>query len=318
MKSHLDKEGRMNDAAHFEIPDDGLLRTPKKKALLLRAIRKYLELCEVDLSQPVLVLGGGQEDMEILTACGFRQIVLSNLRTAGVALDVEDIALPDNSYPTVFAHAVLHHCRCPQRAVGEMVRVSQRHTFFLEPNDSWALRTLVRLGYSFPYEIAAVAGNGYTRGGMRNGPIPNYIYRWTRDAVKDAVFAYHPERQFQVRAYPYWDFYVSEQDLLFRTESRVASLTKTIGPQTFIRLLHLAQSVLNVLPLSRAQGNKIFCAISKGDLQPWIENRDGNYGLKGRAESLKQFESDASCIEIPPSVLDVQTSSGEKEMQCEK
>src|ERR1700688_3704408 len=185
-----------------------------------------LEVCEVDLKEPVLVVGGGQEDTEILTACGFSQIVMSNLRTTGKALDVEDIGLPDDSYPVVFAHAVLHHCRCPQKAVGEMVRVSQKHTFFLEPNDSWALRTLVRFGYSFPYEIAAVAGNGYTRGGMRNGPIPNYIYRWTRETVKSAVFAYHPERQFQVRAHPYWDFYVSEQDLLFRTESRVASLTK--------------------------------------------------------------------------------------------
>jgi Methyltransferase domain len=195
-------------------------------------------------------------------------------------IDVEDIGLPDSSYSVVFAHAVLHHCRCPQKAVGEMVRVSQKHTFFLEPNDSWALRTLVRLGYSFPYELAAVAGNGYERGGMRNGPVPNYIYRWTKSTLKSSVFAYHPERQFQIRAHPYWDFYVGEQDLLLRTESRVASLAKKLGPASLIRLLHFAQAILNVTPFSRSQGNKIFCAISKGDLQPWIEIRDGQYGLR--------------------------------------
>ena len=168
-----------------------------------------------------------------------------------------------------------------------MVRVSQKHTFFLEPNDSWALRLLVSLGYSFPYELAAVAGNGYTRGGMRNGPVPNYIYRWTRRAVESSVFAYHPERQFQVRAHPYWDFYVAEQDLLFRTESRVASLAKKVGPGTFITLLRFTQRILNVLSPLRSQGNKIFCAISKGELQPWIEIRDGQYGLKRRSESSK-------------------------------
>jgi hypothetical protein len=273
----------MNEVNQLPVADDGLLHTPKEKHCLLKVIRRQLEACEVDLEQPVLVVGGSQEDMEILTACGFSRIVLSNLRTTGMALDVEEIALPDDSYPVVFAHAVLHHCRCPQKAVGEMVRVSQKHAFFLEPNNSWALRTLVRFGYSFPYELAAVAGNGYDRGGMRNGPIPNYIYRWMEESVRASVFAYHPERQFQVRAYPYWDFYVSEEDLLSRRESRVASLAQKLGPRLLITLLHFAQTILNVLPLSRSQGNKIFCAISKGQLQPWIEIRDGQYCLKRRS-----------------------------------
>src|ERR1700680_5149508 len=298
--------------------DSCVAPTPKNRSCLLTTLERHLELCQVDRSQPVLVVGGGQDDLEILKACGFKEIVLSNLNADEVAIDAENIALPDNSYPIVFAHAVLHHCRCPQKAVGEMVRVSQKHTFFLEPNDSWALRTLVRFGYSFPYEIAAVAGNGYTRGGMRNGPIPNYIYRWTRETVKSAVFAYHPERQFQVRAHPYWDFYVSEQDLLFRTESRVASLTKKLGPRSFITLLHFAQAILNVLPLSRSQGNKIFCAISKGELQPWIESRDGQYGLKRRSEGAGKLGSDAPDAELTPCLRTVQSGSLEKEMHREQ
>jgi hypothetical protein len=310
----LGEESQMNETIPLEVGDDGLLQTPKKKSCLLKVIRQYLEICEVDLNEPVLVLGGGQEDMEILTACGFTKIVMSNIRTAGMSLDVENIALPDDSYPVVFAHAVLHHCRCPQRAVGEMVRVSQKHAFFLEPNDSWALRTLVRLGYSFPYEIAAVAGNGYTRGGMRNGPVPNYIYRWTKETVKSSVFAYHPERQFQVRTHPYWDFYVAEQDLLFRTESRVASLAKKLGPRTFIRLLHFAQAILNVLPLSRSQGNKIFCGISKGELQPWIEIRDGQYGLRKRSESFGETESVAPVVNVATALPSIQPEDMEKDV----
>jgi SAM-dependent methyltransferase len=252
----------------------------KDKSCLLDVMDRCLRMWEVDRSLPVLVLGGGQEDQEILSACGFQEIVLSNLDSAGRALDAEDIALPDESYPIVFAHAVLHHCRCPHKAVGEMLRVAQQHVFFLEPNDSWALHLLVRARFSFPYELAAVAAQSYVRGGLRDGPIPNYIYRWTGHEVGKCAAAYHPERQIEVHAHPFWDFYVNEVDLLSRRESRVAWLAQTVGPRNLIRLLHAGQAVLNVLPLVRGQGNKFFCGISKGDLQPWIEDRDGRYALK--------------------------------------
>ena len=247
----------------------------KDKSCLLKVIRHRLNASRVNTNEPVLVVGGEQEDFDILSACGFKQIVLSNIDETGMVLDAENIALPDNSYPVVFAHAVLHHCRSPQKAVGEMVRVSQKHVFFVEPNDSWALRMLVRLGFSFPYELAAVAAHEYNRGGMRNGPIPNYIYRWTGPEARKSVFAYHPELRLRVRAHPYWDFYVNECELLKRKETRVAELAQKMGPRNFIHLLHLAQKLLNLLPPLRMQGNKFFCTISKGDLHPWIERRDG-------------------------------------------
>jgi SAM-dependent methyltransferase len=274
----------MAEAAQLQAVESSMPRTPKDKSCLLGVIGRYLEACEVDRRQPVLVLGGEQEDIDILTACGFEQVVLSNLDDAGMALDAENIALADNSYPVVFAHAVLHHCRCPQKAVGEMVRVSQQQVFFVEPNDSWALRTLMRLGFSFPYELAAVAAHEYVHGGMRDGPIPNYIYRWTGREVEKTVASYHPERQFRVCAHPYWDFYVNEYELMNRKESRVAALAEKLGPRNFVRLLHLGQAVLNLTPPLRSQGNKFFCAISKRELQPWIEMRDGRWYLKKENE----------------------------------
>jgi len=268
------------EAAELQAVENSIPQTPKDKSCLLGVIGRYLEECGVDRSQPVLVLGGEQEDIDILTACGFEQIVLSNLDAEGMALDAENIALADDSYPVVFAHAVLHHCRCPQKAVGEMVRVSRQHVFFVEPNDSWALRTLVRLGFSFPYELAAVAAHEYLHGGMRDGPIPNYIYRWTGREVEKTVASYHPERRFQVRAHLYWDFYVNEYELMNRKESRVAALAEKVGPRNFVKLLHLGQAVLNLAPPLRLQGNKFFCAISKRQLHPWIELRDGRCYLK--------------------------------------
>jgi SAM-dependent methyltransferase len=211
-------------------------------------------------------------------------MVMSNIDSTSLALDAENIALPDNSYPIVFAHAVLHHCRSPHKAIGEMVRVARQHVFFLEPNDSWALRMLVRLGYSFPYELAAVAAHEYLHGGMRDGPIPNYIYRWTGREVEKSVASYHPERQFLVRAHPYWDFYVNEYELVSRKETRVAKLAEIIGPRNLVSLLQLGRAVLNFLPPVRSQGNKFFCAISKRELQPWIEMRDGRCYLKKENE----------------------------------
>jgi hypothetical protein len=275
----------MAETAELQAVERSFSQTPKDKSCLLGVIRRYLETCGVDRRQPVLVLGGGKEDTEILTECGFEQIVMSNLDDAGMALDAENIELADESYPVVFAHAVLHHCRCPQKAVGEMVRVSQQNVFFVEPNDSWALRMLVRLGFSFPYELAAVTAHEYLHGGMRDGPIPNYIYRWTGREVEKAVASYHPERQFQVRARPYWDFYVNEYELLRRKESRVAALAEKMGPQNLMRVLRSGQALFNLFSPVRLQGNKFFCAISKRGLQPWIEFRDGQCYLKKENES---------------------------------
>lgn len=270
----------MVETAQCSIAENAAASTAKDKSCLLRVLQSHLETCKVDTNEPVLVLGGGQEDLDMLTACGFKQIVMSNIGSPELALDAENIALPDNAYPMVFAHAVLHHCRSPHKAVGEMIRVARKHVFFLEPNDSWSLRLLVRLNLSFPYELAAVAAHDYIEGGMRNGSIPNYIYRWTGQEVEKCVAAYLPERRVIVKAHAYWDFYVNEYELLNRKESHVARLAETLGPRNFIRVLRAAQAVLNVLPPVRTQGNKFFCAISKGELQPWIEVRDGQFYLK--------------------------------------
>lgn len=269
----------MSKTAELLASEDCVTATPKNRSCLLRTLERHLELCNVDKSQQVLVIGGSQDDLEILDACGFKETVLSNI-TGDVAIDAENIGLPDNSYPIVFAHAVLHHCRSPHKAVGEMVRVSRQHVFFVEPNDSWAMRFLTRLNLSFPYELAAVAAHQYLHGGMRDGPIPNYIYRWTAREVEKSVAAYHPERHLQIRAYPYWDFYVNEYELLARKESRVAALAKKLGAGNFISCLHLSQSVLNLWSPLRSQGNKFICSVSKAQLHPWIEPRDDGFYMK--------------------------------------
>ena len=77
----------MAEAAELQAVENSIPETPKDKSCLLGVIGRYLEACGVDRRQPVLVLGGGQEDTDILTACGFEQIVMSNLDDAGLALE---------------------------------------------------------------------------------------------------------------------------------------------------------------------------------------------------------------------------------------
>ncbi len=179
----------MAESAELSAVEISAARTPKDKSCLLEVMGRYWKACAVDRSQPVLVLGGDQEDIDILTAWGFERIVLSNLDAAGMALDAENVALADDSYPVVFAHAVLHHCRCPQKAVGEMVRVSRQHVFFVEPNDSrrWRhMNTCTAACETVPSPTISIAGQGMSwrnpsrpitrNGDFRFARIPNGIF----------------------------------------------------------------------------------------------------------------------------------------------
>jgi hypothetical protein len=134
----------------------------------------------------------------------------------------------------------------------------------------------VKMRLSFPYELAAVIDHGYRSGGVRDSQIPNFIYRWSRAEVQKTASSYLPERVISVRAYPYWDFSVSEKDLRLRTETRIGSITSIMGAGNFISALHLARAILNRIAVLRKQGNKFFCCVQKRDaLKPWLA-REGD------------------------------------------
>ena len=244
----------------------------------------------MSLDQRVLIVGGSAADEQTLRQVGFKNIVNSNLPTdmdrlgahdsapgtEHIPLDAENINLPDDSFDLVFASEVLHHCNSPHRAVCEMLRVSRRYVLFLEPNDSLAMRALVRMNFSFPYELPAVIDHDYRSGGLRDSHIPNYIYRWTGHEVLKTVSSCIPERIFSVHPHPYWDFSVTKEDLELRKATHIGSITSVLGAGNFIALLRLAQLVLNLIRPLRRQGNKFFCYIVKTqDLKPWMAREDG-------------------------------------------
>lgn len=259
------------------------------RAEFLRVLRLQIEALSVPVDQQVLILGGSSDDEDVLRRVGFTRIVNSNLasdlgritngRIEGAShatVDAEQMDLPDESFDLVFAHAVLHHCRSPHRALCEMIRVSRRYVIFLEPNDSLAMSMLVKLRLSFPYELFAVIDHEYRSGGVRNSLIPNFIYRWNQSEVCKTVSACIPERTFSVHAYPYWDFSVPENELVTRKGTRIESITSLLGVRNFISALQLARVALNWMPFLRRQGNKFFCCVEKGSaLKPWL-TREGD------------------------------------------
>src|SRR5258706_6260129 len=117
----------MAESAELQAVEISAPRTPKDKSCLLEVIGRYWKACAVDRSQPVLVLGGEQEDIDILTACGFEKIVLSNLDAAGKGFQLGKIAPASRSSSVGFSPPGFPPCPRSAKATGGMVRVCPPH-----------------------------------------------------------------------------------------------------------------------------------------------------------------------------------------------
>jgi SAM-dependent methyltransferase len=279
------------------------------KAKNRNRFEKVLQTCVhsmgLDLMSDVLVVGGSAEDGRTLHRLGFTRVTLSNLldprpseqadldeaEMHTVKVDAEAMELADNSYDLVLAHEVLHHCRSPHKALLEMLRVSRRHVILIEPNNSLAMRVLLMLRFSFPYELPAVIASGFRTGGVRDSSIPNYIYRWNPVDVYQTTASYLAESEFDLYTQGYWDFNVDEVELRRRSETRIGSVTKVLSPGVFLACLHGFQAVVNQISWLARQGNKFFgCIEKRNELKPWLIRKDDeiqfddNYiiGQKGR------------------------------------
>jgi len=271
--------------------NDELGSATKDRTQFSRVLKECVRDCSIDTAGSVLIVGGSFEDAGVLFRAGFRRMTLSNIATlstieqneaervpmiAGADIDlmsddIENCSLPDNSYDLVIAHEVLHHCRSPHKGLLEMLRVARKHVIIMEPNDSSAMNAMVRLGFSFPYELPAVIDHNYQSGGVRNSCVPNYIYRWSKRDMYKAAASFMPESDFDLYVRQYWDFNVDKKDLALRQQTRVGAFTRVLGPDLFLASLHAFQAVVNRLPVFGAQGNKFFGCISKHDkLKPWL------------------------------------------------
>lgn len=285
-----------NATVAVDIMPEPTVRRSKNRSRFENLLRDYVHSRDLDLQSNVLVVGGSAEDGRTLNRIGFTSVTLSNLLDpraseqadldeAGMhtlRMDAEAMELPDNSYDLVLAHEVLHHCRSPHKALLEMLRVSRRHVIFLEPNNSLILRLLLKLRFSFPYELPAVIASGFQTGGVRDSCIPNYIYRWSAMDLYQTTASYLAESEFDLYTREYWDFNVDEAELRRRSETRIGAVTKTLNPRIFLAVLHCFQAIADYIPWLGRQGNKFFGCIRKRDeLKPWLIRRGGDIAFNG-------------------------------------
>ncbi len=272
-------------------------KTTRTKNTLVRVLQKILKRSGIRRDASILVVGGGNIDIVLLETVGLTNYTLSNVTHSALArtdrqrtgslLNAEDLGLPDDSFDVVFAHDVLHHCYSPQRAVREMMRVAKQCVIFFDPNDSAFMRAMIRLRFSFPYEIGIVANFDYAGGGVMGSAIPNYVFRWTPRELEKTARCSMPARVVRTIGYQYWDFLVTKENLELRRETRIGAVTALLGADNFIRLLRLGQSLLNAWTPFRAQGNKFCGLIVKEGLQPWMTADGKALSREWKAENAR-------------------------------
>ncbi len=97
-----------------------------------------------------------------------------------------------------------------------------------------------------------------------------------------ATASYLAESEFDLYTREYWDFNVDEVELRRRSETRIGSVTKVLGPRVFLASLHSFQAVVNHIPWLRRQGNKFFgCIQKRSELKPWLIRRGDEIKFNG-------------------------------------
>ena len=151
-----------------------------------------------------------------------------------------------------------------------MYRVARRAVVVFEPYDGAAVRLAVRLGFGQDYEVAAVADNGLTHGGVRNTEIPNFVYRWTEAEVRKAIRSYDP---------------IGRQRFAFHYATRVPwRRLELLRSRLYLGLVVLALPFLRLASLLMPRlANNFAFVVEKpslpADLHPWLAIRDGGVVL---------------------------------------
>lgn len=224
----------------------------------------------------VLVTCGGMTDRDVFHRLGFTNVTISNVDTrmkgdefapfAWAFQDAENLGYADETFDFVVAHSGLHHCASPHRALLEMYRVARQAALIYEPRDTFLVRLGTRLDFGQEYEVAAVVGNGLQFGGIRNTPIPNYVYRWTEREIEKTISTYAPLGR--PKLHYFYALRVPEQRLAWMKNRRAAGAIRLLLP--------LLKVFTTVFP---RQTNCFAFCVEKlrlpRDLHPWLTVEGG-------------------------------------------
>jgi SAM-dependent methyltransferase len=221
------------------------------------------------LHHAVLVVCGGEKDRQSLEEAGLTNFIMSNI-SGESAVDVENLPYPDAAFDAVIVHSGLHHCASPHRGLLEMYRVAKKCIILFEPADNLITRLGQKLGFGQIYEFAAVADNDFRCGGWRNTSIPNWVYRFTANEIRQTINCNSPfgphEFHFYYRTRIPW------QQLRLRRNKLPLLAAGLAAP--FLRLLDV---------LGPFSSNNLAAVVTKPDLPSqtfsWLVFRDGNFAL---------------------------------------
>ena len=234
-----------------------------------KCLKSMVDANQLNHSDKILVICGGLLDKKAFEGQGFKNVVISNLDPFGEPqdylpyewrlLDAEDLDLSDNCFDWVFVHAGLHHCASPQKALCEMMRVSKAGIGVFEARDSFLMRLGVLVGLVPSYEMEPIATSKGIKGGYRNGPIPNFVYRWTEREVEKVVRSFEP--RFKHNFY----YFYSLRSPARRLAMSKSRLVKSIGKFTLLFLPMITK-------VFKKQGNEFaFFVCNRQDLVPWLK-----------------------------------------------
>jgi SAM-dependent methyltransferase len=254
--------------------------------LYRKTLEALLQSGDISKSDSIVVFCGGRYDAELLTDLGFSNVTLTNIdaRTEGNVgglkwerQEAETTTYADNEFDVAIVRNGLHHCHSPHRALLEMYRVARKVAIAFEARDSLLMKAARRASFTPEFELEAVSDEGFESGGLMNGPIPNFIYRWTEWEVVKTVRSFDPAHVDDVRF-----FY----GLLLPT----LRFEHVKAPVKRIVLKLLAPVVRAFVMFFPKQGNQFGFAIFKtGRLQEWLEDQNGKIRLsKAKAESRGQ------------------------------
>jgi len=234
-----------------------------------RVLLSLVHMGLLNRDDAVLVVEGGEHDRQMMHASGLTNVTISNLEyhagQTGYApykwrrLDGEHLEVDDNSFDWAVVHAGLHHMAIPARGVCEMFRVARKGILCFESRDSALMRMAIRIGLADEYELQPAFLTDGAVGGYRDGPIPNFVYRWTEREFQKTIRSFAPTHQhafFYHYGYrPPWQ----------RFELARSPVRRFIG-----RALTNSSRVMQVvLP---KQGNQfVFGALKNQKLQPWLD-----------------------------------------------
>jgi SAM-dependent methyltransferase len=221
----------------------------------------------------ILVAAGGETDRQAMIDTGLRSVTISNLDFQDgqtdyapyewKRLDVEKLDLPDNSYDWVVIHAGLHHIAVPALGVCEMFRVARKGILCYEARDSLLMKIAVAVGLTPDYEMEHAFLTNGSNGGYRNGPIPNYVYRWTEREFEKVINCYAPTHRHTFFYYYGFRYPVGRFSMIKNPVHRFVGLLIS-------KLMRVAEIIIP------KQGNQFaFGALKNKSLQPWLNNELG-------------------------------------------